>query len=69
MEREIIDYRKKIENGEKVEDVVRGVFERIGDDPYGVFISLNKDTALARAGELDKKEKDKRGRLLVCQFL
>lgn len=29
MEREIIDYRKKIENGEKVEDVVRGVFERI----------------------------------------
>lgn len=23
MEREIIDYRKKIENGEKVEDVVR----------------------------------------------
>lgn len=27
MEREIIDYRKKIENGEKVEDVVRGVLK------------------------------------------
>lgn len=69
MEREIIDYRKKIENGEKVEDVVRGVYERIGDDPYGVFISLNKDAALARAGELDKKEKDKRGRLFGLPIL
>lgn len=29
MEREIIDYRKKIENGEKVEDVVRGVLKEL----------------------------------------